>query len=69
MFSIGHLAARLCVDNREGNLIMKEQRFYTKQDGIYLVHDQPTYDKSSFVSIVDDLTFYRRNFNLEKAWG
>lgn len=48
---------------------MKEQRFYTRQDDIYLVHDQPYYEKSVFVSIVNNLTFYRHNFKLEKAWG
>jgi len=46
---------------------MKTVNIY-KFDDIYLVHDQPTYEKSTFVSIVDDLTFYCRNFNLEKAW-
>ena len=64
----GH-AARLCDRiTKKGNK-MKEQRFYTRQDDIYLVHDQPYYSKSIFVSIVNDLTFYRHNFKLEKAWG
>ena len=50
---------------------MKEQRWYTRKDGVIHVHNQPTLEQSQYSSVLfseSDLTYYRNNFNLKKAW-
>ena len=48
----------------------KPQRWYAIEGRTLYVYDQPYREKSLGVSIVsiDDLPFYRNNFQLRKVW-
>lgn len=51
--------------------LMKEQRWYTEQDGVIYIHNQPTLEGSQSCSLVyskEDLKYYRNNFQLRKTW-
>lgn len=49
----------------------KQQRYYEVKDGLAYVYDKPQPENSSFSSIVsvDDLRYYRRNFDLKKVFS
>ena len=49
----------------------KQQRYYEVKGGLAYVYDRPRPELSSFVSIVgvDDLPYYRRNFDLKKVFS
>jgi hypothetical protein len=48
---------------------VREERWYAKDGSKYLVYDHPIPNKSVSVSIVDDLSYYKIAFKLNKVWG
>lgn len=49
---------------------MRESRWYKIENGQAFIFDSGYEDKSQSVSIVplSDLSYYRRNFHLQKLW-
>ena len=49
---------------------MKESRWYKIEGNVAFIFDNGYEDKSQSVSIIpkEQLSYYRNNFNLQKAW-